>query len=77
MKRKKLADKETFEQNLDRRQIVGVFKRPFGIHSPQVHVDKHKLIEEGKSLWLRHHSALIKQGDEFYLPFEKNEDYGR
>ncbi len=77
MKRKKLADKETFEQNLDRRQIVGVFKRPFGIHSPQVHVDKPKLIEEGKSLWLRHNSALMKEPQDAYFPFENNKDYGR
>lgn len=77
MKKKKFADKETFEQNLDRRQVVGVFKRPLSSIGSMVHVDKTRLVEEGKSLWLRHNSALMKESQEAYFPLENNEDYGR
>ena len=66
MKRKKFADKETFEQNLDRRQVVGVYKHPSGSIPSMVHTDRPRPYDDTKSLWLRHHSALMKDKEEPY-----------
>lgn len=74
MKRKKFAAKETFEQNLDRRQVVGVFKRASENFRPFVHMDKPKFFGTEKSLWLRHNSAIMKDREEYdsYIPFEND-----
>lgn len=71
MKRKKFADKETFEQNLDRRQVIGVYKHNAGFIPSVVHMDKPKPFNDTKSLWLRHHFALMKDRDEPYPPYDE------